>query len=84
MQANARSSVLLKALNEVAQGTHLCGARECGELIRMAVARITWQAGLLLLLAAMIFPNLLFTLWRALGWRRHVWMERGMIVRHSR
>jgi hypothetical protein len=84
VQANARANVYLKALNAAAQGAHLCGARDCTEVARMIVARLTWQAAGVLIIVLIFFPQLVSRFAAAIGWRRHVWVERGMIVRHSR
>ena len=46
--ANARSSILLKALNTVAVNTHICGRHPCSEVLSGIVSRIGWQVSALL------------------------------------
>lgn len=82
--ANARSNVILKSLNVMAQNTYVCGGRPCGEVIRTVVARMSWQALGVLCIAMILFPNLIHSLSRSLGSRYFIGSERGLIERHQR
>ena len=64
MAANARSSLILKALNTMAMNTHMCGIHPCSEVLQNIMQRVGWKAFGAIALVILITPNILFWLLR--------------------
>lgn len=79
VSANSKANVFLKALSVASDTTHLCGSASCAETLRAAVAKLTWQALVALGVFAMIFPNFIYGLCRAL--RSYDKNDRGDLYR---
>ncbi len=60
VENNARSSLLLRALNRVASSTYICGNSSCTESAYAFVSRFGWQVSLLLAVLMMVAPNIVF------------------------
>lgn len=67
----------------MAQGTHMCGVHSCAETLRLVIGRLTWQGIGVLALIALVFPNALLVAARAMGFRRHLVLESGVMRRHA-
>lgn len=57
---NARSSLLLTALNKVASQTHACGSTSCVEMAFSLFSRLGWQMGIVILLLMVAAPNFVY------------------------
>lgn len=60
VEKNARSSLFLTALNSVASKTHACGTTSCVDVVFSIFSRLGWHAGMLLLVAMLVAPNVLY------------------------
>jgi hypothetical protein len=64
---NARSSLLLKALNlAMEQNLHLCGKASCLKIFHATLSRLGWQAAALFAVVLIAAPNLILVAVRTL------------------
>ena len=61
----------------------MCGVHSCAETLRLVIGRLTWQGIGVLALVALVFPNALLVAARAMGFRRHLVLESGVMRRHA-
>lgn len=67
MANNARSSLLLKALNlAMEQNLHLCGKASCLQMFHSTLSRLGWQAAALFAVVLIAAPNLILVAVRTL------------------
>lgn len=62
VEKNARSSLLLVALNKVASNTHACGTVSCLDLVFSMFSRLGWHVALLLLALVLVAPNFIYAM----------------------